>query len=184
MLFVNRSLVWQLFCVVTAALLVAGCASWIFVEAPTYAGTFVGSAEKVELCSWKGEPFTVTKFTIEGTIGKIKQTGRSGVHGKPECGRNVSLADSLRGWSVILVDPLYTGYPADRYAGKRLEVDGTIRSGNPYPFPGGPCLLGPPAPQPSRAHMPLSVIIVEKIVIDNTANGGQREIIRAVTGPR
>jgi len=143
-----------LFYFLLTAVLVAGCAT-----AHTYTGTFTGLGERKELYTRDGKVFPVTEFTVESPKGKIR------IQGSPRWPLPAE-------WHprVILVDSCYTAYPPERYAGKKLEVLGTIQNGKTHPFPSGPELRLDSA----------GVLIVERIAIDRTAEGQGMEIIQSV----
>ena len=154
----NNDRAWQMFCVAFASVLLSSCAT-----APTYTGTFTGHAERYELYTRGGEVFFVTKFTVEAPLGKIRMTGNQGPS-----------ASDVRQQKVFLVDPCYTAYPAERFAGERLEVWGTICLGEIYPFPGGPALFDP---SPGKTS---TVLIVKAIGIDKLSRKQGMESSRGV----
>jgi hypothetical protein len=146
---------------VLAVTVAAGCATL-----PSYTGTFAGHAERLELDTWDGKAFPVTAFTIETPKGRIRTGGCPRYSWTPESHPR-----------VILVDACLTIYPPDKYAGKRLEVEGRITPGWAHPFPGGSALLGPPQPKPASGRLNYSVLIVRTVLVYDTATG-RGEVVR------
>ncbi len=153
-----------LLCSVSVVILANGCAT-----VPDYAGTFIGRAEKVELHSLDGNTFPVTVFTVETTKGRIsiRKGLTGGLSGLPES------------WGPnVLVDRHYVAYAPDRFAGRRLEVDGTMAIRRVFPFPGGPELFD--ILSNGRKERVRAVLVVRRIRIDNTAASQGGELNREV----
>ena len=145
-----------------AGVLANGCAS-----IPTYSGTFVGRAEKMELRSWDGKAYPVTVFTVEKTKGRIRISSSGRKWGEP------------MSWErCILVDGRLTAYPTEKYAGKRLEVDGRMEAREVHPYPGGPDLYEV-LPNGHRLHLQ-NVLIVRSVRVEIALTGQDTDTVRGV----
>ena len=158
----NRA--WYILWLLPSMLLVIGCqcvSEFLIPTVPSYTGTFTGRAVKDELHSRDGSAFGVTSFKIEAARGKIKSAGNPVRPWKDE-------------WrpTVVLVDACSTTYPPDSYAGKNLNVTGTIIGASPHPFPGGPVLFAPPPLKPATGLTPINVLLVKHIMIVGSGDSG------------
>jgi len=133
-----------------AVVLACGCASM-----PVYTGTFIGRTDRAETRSRNGERFSVTVFTVETTKGEIELSG---------FGRGLGPHQIWR--RVFLVDRHYIAHPPEKFAGKRLEIEGRADLHTFRPFRGGPEL----SEVPDRRHVDVviyNVLIVCKMRIDD-----------------
>ncbi len=124
-----------MFLLLPVMLILIGCYTF-----PWYSGTFIGHAEKVELCSTNGQSFAVAVLRIETTKGIRTHGGY--------CWLDVEKNEpwSRAGWTkAILVDASNVACSADSYVGKILKVTAETRGGRVYPFVGGPSLEVPEA---------------------------------------